>query len=205
VYGVGADVLDENAALNPVSLYARTKIASEKIILGMGDDYFSPTILRMATLYGFSPRMRFDLVVNTMTMRSFTERKIHVFGGKQWRPLLNVDDAAEVYIRCLEADIKDVANTVFNVGSDEQNYQIDDIAQMISESLGGVPIHRDDSSLDVRDYKVSFVKAGEKLGFTPKQTIQKACKQIYERLDDGTIKDPSQRIYYNHYFDATEE
>ena len=205
VYGVGADVLDENAALNPVSLYARTKIASEKIILGMGDEYFSPTILRMATLYGYSPRMRFDLVVNTMTMRSFTDRKIHVFGGKQWRPLLNVEDAAEVYVRCLEADIKDVANAVFNVGSNEQNYQIDEIAEIISTSLGGIPIHRDDSSLDVRDYRVSFVKAAELLGFKPKQTIQNASQQIFAKLDDGTIKDPSQRIYYNHYFDSTEE
>ncbi|MCI0550365.1 MAG: NAD-dependent epimerase/dehydratase family protein, partial [Anaerolineae bacterium] len=145
VYGVGEGVLDETTVLNPVSLYARTKIASEKIITSMGDEYFSPTILRMGTLYGYSPRMRFDLVVNTMTMKSFTQHKIAVFGGRQWRPLLSVDDAADAYIQCLEADIDDVGNQVFNVGSNDQNYQIDDIAHIISHSLGGIPIDRDHS------------------------------------------------------------
>jgi nucleoside-diphosphate-sugar epimerase len=128
VYGIGADLLDENAPLNPVSLYARTKIESEKIILAMGNEYFSPTILRMGTIYGYSPRMLFDLVVNTMSMKSFVDGKIQVFGGRQWRPLLAVEDAAEVYVRCLEADLQDVGNQVFlNVGSDTQNYQIDEV------------------------------------------------------------------------------
>ena len=95
----------------------------------------------MGTLYGYSPRMRFDLVVNTMTMKSFTDKKIQVYGGKQWRPLLHVEDAADVYIRCIEADLKDVGNQVFNVGSDEQNYQIDEIAEMVGTTLGGIPIH----------------------------------------------------------------
>ena len=140
VYGIGADLLDENAPLNPVSLYARTKIESEKIILGMGDEYFSPTILRMGTLYGYSHRMRFDLVVNTMSMKSFVDGKIQVFGGRQWRPLLGVEDAAEVYVRCLEANLQDVGNQVFNVGSDDQNYQIDEVAEIIGTSLGGIPL-----------------------------------------------------------------
>ena len=205
VYGVGADLLDENSPLNPVSLYARTKIASEKIILDMGNEYFCPTILRMGTLYGYSSRMRFDLVVNTMTMKSFTDRKIHVFGGKQWRPLLSVEDAGDVYIACLEADIKDVGNQVFNVGSNEQNYQIEEIARIIGSSLGDIPIQRDDSSLDARDYRVSFAKIQATIGFRPRQSIEKSSKTIYEKLDRGIIKDPSQKIYYNHYFDSSEE
>jgi nucleoside-diphosphate-sugar epimerase len=205
VYGVGSDLLDEQAPLNPVSLYARTKIASEQIILAMGDHYFAPTILRMGTLYGFSPRMRFDLVVNTMSMKSFTDKKIQVFGGSQFRPLLHVEDAAEVYIRCIEADIKDVGNQVFNVGSDEQNYQIDQIAEMVGTTLGGIPIHRDDTSLDARDYRVSFAKVRAVVGFRPAGSVQGAATAIYGKLQDGTIKNPAQRLYYNHYFDATEE
>jgi nucleoside-diphosphate-sugar epimerase/CBS domain-containing protein len=205
VYGVGADLLDEDAALNPVSLYARSKIASEEIIRRMGDEYFAPTILRMGTLYGYSPRMRFDLVVNTMTMKSFTDRKISVFGGKQWRPLLHVADAAEVYLRCIESDLKDVGNQIFNVGSDLQNYQIDQIAELVSTSLGGIPIARDNSTLDARDYRVSFAKVQDTLAFTPASGIDDAAKRIYTALEDGTIKNPAQRIYYNHYFDATEE
>jgi nucleoside-diphosphate-sugar epimerase/CBS domain-containing protein len=205
VYGIGADLLDEKAPLNPVSLYARTKIESEKIILGMGDDYFSPTILRMGTLYGYSPRMRFDLVVNTMSMKSFTDGQIQVFGGGQWRPLLGVEDAAEVYIRCLEADLRDVGNQVFNVGSDEQNYQIQQVAEIIGTALGGIPISRDNSNLDSRDYRVSFSSLTRTLGFVPQQSIADVARAILEKLSSGAIKNPSQRIYYNHYFDSAEE
>lgn len=205
VYGVGSALLNEEAELNPISLYARTKAASEKAILEMGDDYFSPVILRMGTLYGYSPRMRFDLVVNTMTMHAFSEGKILVLGGKQWRPLLHVEDAADAFIKCLEAKIQDAGNEVFNVGSNEQNYQIDELAQIISTSLGGVTIERESSSLDVRDYKVSFGKIEEKLKFQVQHTIQDACRDIYLKLQSGVIRDPKQRIYYNHYFDSTEE
>ena len=205
VYGVGTEALDEDSPLNPVSLYARTKIASERIVLGMGDDYFCPTVLRMGTLYGDSPRMRFDLVVNTMSMKAFTDKKIHVFGGQQWRPLLNVEDAASVYTACLEADLKHVGNQVFNVGSDEQNYRIDDIAGIISGSLGGVPIERDETSLDARDYRVSFARIQAAVGFRPHHSVEQSARTIYDKLVGGDIKQPAQRIYYNHYFDSTEE
>ena len=205
VYGVGADKLDEQASLNPVSLYARTKIESENIILGMGDEYFSPTVLRMGTLYGYSPRMRFDLVVNTMSMKSFTEREIQVFGGKQWRPLLGVEDAADVYIRCLEANLQDVGNHVFNVGSNSQNYQIDEVAAIIGSALGDIPISRDDSNLDARDYRVCFDKLAKVLQFKPQQTIDTAARIIFENLKSGVVRNPNQKIYYNHYFDSAEE
>jgi nucleoside-diphosphate-sugar epimerase len=205
VYGVGGNLLDEESPLNPVSLYARTKIESEKIILGMGDSYFSPTILRMGTLYGFSPRMRFDLVVNTMSMKSFVDRKIQVFGGRQWRPLLGVEDAADVYIRCLEANLEDVGNRVFNVGSDGQNYRIDEVAEIIGEALGNIPILRDNSNLDARDYRVSFARLEKTLGFKSQQNIRFAAQDIFEKLNSGVIRNPSQKIYYNHYFDSAEE
>ncbi len=205
VYGMGGSLLDEEAPLNPVSLYARTKIESENIILGMGDEYFSPTILRMGTLYGYSPRMRFDLVVNTMSMKSFIDRRIQVFGGRQWRPLLGVEDAAEVYVRCLEANLQDVGNQIFNVGSNNQNYQIDEVAEIIGNALGGIPISRDNSNLDARDYRVCFAKLNQMLGFTPQQTVDDAARKIWEKLQSGIIGDPTQRIYYNHYFDSAEE
>jgi nucleoside-diphosphate-sugar epimerase len=205
VYGIGDAVLDERAPLNPVSLYARTKIESEKIILGMGNDYFCPTVLRMGTLYGFSPRMRFDLVVNTMSMKSHVNGGIQVFGGNQWRPLLGVEDAAEVYIRCLEAGLEDVGNQVFNVGSNRQNYMIGDVARIISETLGGVPISHDRSNLDSRDYRVSFAKLEDVLKYAPAQTIGQAARHIVENLRSGVIKDPAHKIYYNHYFDSAEE
>jgi nucleoside-diphosphate-sugar epimerase len=205
VYGIGADLLDEEAPLNPVSLYARTKIESEKIIMSMGDEYFSPTILRMGTLYGYSPRMRFDLVVNTMSMKSFVNGQIQVFGGKQWRPLLGVEDAAEVYLHCIEANLRDVGNQIFNVGSDNHNYQIDEVSEIIGKALGGIPIVRDNSNLDARDYRVSFSKLKQVLGFTPLQTIAGSAREIFGKLNSGEIRNPAQKIYYNHYFDSAEE
>ncbi len=205
VYGLADRLLDEDAELRPVSLYARTKIASEKTILSMGDTYFAPTILRMGTLYGYSPRMRFDLVVNTMTMNAFSEGRIRVFGGRQWRPLLSVQDAADAYVLCIEADISSVGNQVFNVGSDAQNYQIEDIAQIIARTLGGVDVQHDHKSLDVRDYRVNFKKVHDVLGFQATDTVFAASRTIYSSLVQGLIPDPSQKIYYNHFFDVTEE
>ncbi len=150
-------------------------------------------------------RMRFDLVVNTMSMKSFVDGKIQVFGGRQWRPLLGVEDAAEVYVRCLEANLQDVGNQVFNVGSDGQNYQIDEVAEIIGTSLGGIPITRDNSNLDARDYRVSFDKLNQTLGFVPQQTIEERPGPFLTNCTRERFGIPAQRIYYNHYFDSAEE
>ena len=205
VYGQGDKILNENSPMNPVSLYARTKIASEESILSMANSNFAPTILRMSTLYGYSKRMRFDLVVNTMTLKAYADSKIQVFGGEQWRPLLHVDDAADVYLKCLEAPLKKVGNQIFNVGSEEQNYQIKIIAEIISISLKNVLIETLKSDTDNRDYKVSFQKVKKVLNFKTKHFIEESSKKIYSSLMNKEIKNPKARIYYNHYFDSTEE
>jgi len=205
VYGKGNNLLDENSPLNPVSLYARTKIASEQRIMDMANSSFSPTILRMGTLYGYSPRMRFDLVVNTMTMKAFLDKKIQVFGGNQWRPLLHVKDAARTYIKCLESPIDSIGNKIFNVGSEEQNYKIIEIAEIIKDSLKCVEIDVEKSSIDERDYRVSFNKIKDELNFKTNYKMYDAAKEIYENLQGGVIKNPLAKAYYNHYFDSTEE
>ena len=203
VYGVGGDKIDETSELNPVSLYARSKIESEKCILGLVDKNFSPTILRMATLYGVSPRMRFDLVVNIFGMLATKEKKISVFGGDQWRPLLNVSDAADAYIKCLEAPISVVKGEVFNVGSNSQNYQIKQIANMVKEQFPETEvIYTDkevvDGKMDKRDYKVSFDKINSKLGFEVEFDIKRSLQNIADMLNSGKIKDARDPIYYNH-------
>lgn len=206
VYGIGTEgMLDENAPLNPVSLYAQTKISSEEIIRNMADDNFAPTLMRMSTLYGYSPRMRFDLVVNTMTMTAFAEKKIHVYGGEQWRPLMHVKDAAEAYIKVLEADMNLIRGKVYNVGSEEQNYKIKEVASRISSVLKGVSVNLEHTSTDARDYRVSFKKIQDELNFTPGHTIEEAAKEIYQKLGSREIKNPKQKVYYNHYFDSSEE
>ena len=210
VYGIGKEVLDEDAPLNPVSLYAKTKISSELGILGMMDDNFAPTIMRMSTLYGWSPRMRFDLVVNTMTMTSFTEKKINVFGGEQWRPLVHVKDAAESYIKVLESDVDKMRGKVYNVGSEEQNYKIKEVSEIIVESIRKLPekkveLNIQKTNTDARDYRVSFKRIQDELGFKVTHSISDAALEIYGKLDSGEIKDPKQKVYYNHYFDSSEE
>lgn len=210
VYGVGKDILDEEAPLNPVSLYARTKITSEESILAISDRSFKPVIMRMSTLYGFSPRMRFDLVVNTMTMTAFTEGKITVFGGSQWRPLLSLPDAADAYIKVLKADLSKSAGKIYNVGSEEQNYVIADVAKLVAEGIKNasgkdIPINIEGDSIDARDYRVSFRKIQTELGFGVSHTIPQSAAEIWGKLESKEIKDPKQKVYYNHYFDSSEE
>jgi nucleoside-diphosphate-sugar epimerase len=210
VYGIGKEVLDESAPLNPVSLYAKTKISSEQSILQLVDDKFAPTIMRMSTLYGYSPRMRFDLVVNTMTMTAFADNKINVFGGEQWRPLMHVKDAAKAYIKVLEADINDIKGKVYNVGSEEQNYRIKEVSSMIGKTISetsgkDVPVNIEKTNTDARDYRVSFKKIQDELGFKVEHTVEEAAKEIYGALKSHEIKDPKQKVYYNHYFDSSED
>ena len=118
---------------------------------------------------------------------------------------MSVNDAAEAYVRCIEADLASVGNQVFNVGSDDFNFQIETIAGMIAQTLGGIDVLHDHKSLDVRDYRVSFKKVREVLGFQAADTVAAASRTIYSNLEKGLIPDPSQKIYYNHFFDVTEE
>jgi nucleoside-diphosphate-sugar epimerase len=200
VYGAmkGHAELDENAPLNPVSLYARSKIHSEQGILSLEDENFSPTILRMSTLYGYSPRMRFDLVVNTMTKTAVCEKQITVHGGgKQWRPLLNVDDAAEAYMLCLEAPIDKIKGQIFNVGSSRQNFQIMAIAKAVQSIVPGAKLKVDGSTADARNYVVSFKKIEKVLKFHARQTVEASVQRIQESLVNGEIKNPDDARYYN--------
>ena len=108
VYGASDELLDEYSTLNPLSLYARSKIASERVLMGMADDRFNPVILRFGTIYGFSGRTRFDLVVNLLTAKAIVEGQITVMGGDQWRPFVHVEDAALAVFKVLEAPLDSV-------------------------------------------------------------------------------------------------
>lgn len=201
VYGEGSDKLDEDAQLNPVSLYARSKIESEKGILDLADDNFSPVIFRMATLYGLSPRMRFDLVVNAFAKKATLEGKITIFGGDQWRPFLHVEDAARAYIQCLETSLSRLA-PVFNLGSNEQNYQIKEIGEMVKKIFPNVIIEIKikgdiDGREDRRNYNVIFDKIETELGFKVNKKIEDALVEISRALQTGIIKNPNLHIYYN--------
>ncbi len=200
VYGAmnGQKELDENSPLSPISLYARSKIQAEEGILELEDENFSPTILRMSTLYGYSPRMRFDLVVNAMSKTAVIDKKISVHGGGlQWRPLLHVDDAAESYIRCLEASRQDIKGEIFNVGSREQNYQIRQVGEIVKKCIPDADLLVEGETTDPRNYFVSFNLIEQKLKFKVAQTIEKSVLRIKKAIEDKEIKDVNDSKYYN--------
>lgn len=194
VYGASASEkeLDENSALNPVSLYAESKLTCEKMLLEMMDENFSPVIFRMGTLYGASPRMRFDLVINLLTAKATVDKEITVFGGDQWRPFIHVDDAAEYYVECMEIPLEKIRGQIFNIGS--ANYKILEVAKIINSDIPDSKLAITEQVNDKRDYKTSFKKANFIFKFKPKKTINDAVKEIKNMPDVETYKNG---IYHN--------
>jgi nucleoside-diphosphate-sugar epimerase len=196
VYGASSspgDKLTEDSALNPVSLYAETKIECEKSILEAMDENFSPTILRMATLYGYSPNMRFDLAVNIMTGHAVFDKKITVFGGDQWRPWLHISDAAQGFITCLKSPLDKIRGEVFNILS--ENYKIIDVANIIKSVCKKADLQVSKKITDKRDYNVSFGKIARKLNYQPKIKLKEGVSEIKKIINNGLIKDYKEQKY----------
>lgn len=200
VYGVSDEPLDERSELRPVSLYARSKIASEKVLLNMADDRFTPVILRFGTIYGLSGRPRFDLVVNLLTAKAVVDGQITIFGGEQWRPFLHVDDAAEAIALVLKAPLPLVRNQIFNVGSNDQNYQIKQIGEIIHRLVPEATIVYQEGSTDRRNYWVNFNKIRRTLNFTTRWTVEQGVQQIIEAFRSGRIRDYRDVRYSNFEF-----
>jgi len=179
--------LTEESPLNPVSLYAETKIKCEQSILEAMDENFSPTILRMATLYGYSPLMRFDLAINLLTARAIFDKKITIFGGSQWRPWLHLQDAATAYILCLESPIEKIKGEIFNVVS--ENYKIIDVGKIINSICPEARLEISRKVIDKRDYNVSFAKISQILHCRPKKKLTDGIKEIKGVIDKGLISD----------------
>lgn len=200
VYGANSDlVLNEGSWLNPVSLYARTRIQSEEMLLKHADS-MGVVILRLATVFGFSPRMRFDLIVNTLTMHAIHNKKMQVFGGNQWRPNLHVQDAADAFICGLEAPAEKVDKGVFNVGSNESNYTILDIAKLVHRHVPQAALEIKGDVTDPRDYRVSFDKIRSVLGWEPRFTVEDGIREIAEALRSGRITEPLAEVYHNYRY-----
>src|SRR5438876_3350436 len=142
VYGASDYLMDEHAQVGPISLYAQTKVDSERLLLNAKCAVFHPTILRLATLFGMSPRPRFDLVVNLLTARAIRMGKITIFNGEQWRPFMNVYDAARAFVVCLEANLDVVSGEIFNAGSYGLNHRLSEIAESISKIIPAVDVER---------------------------------------------------------------
>lgn len=198
VYGASEELLNEKSTLNPVSLYAKSKIASEEVILRLADDRFAPTILRFATIFGVSPRLRFDLVVNFLTARAMAEKSITIMGGQQWRPFIHVADAADAIVRCLEAPAIVVRGEVFNVGSDAENYQIAQIGELVKRVIPDVEVITAGGDADRRNYRVSFRKFEGHVGFVPTRTVASGIDEIKQAVEQGIVGNYLSPKYSNH-------
>ena len=196
-YGIQEGIMYEDSPLQPISLYARLKMQAEQEILGLADADFRPTILRMATIYGFSPRMRFDLVINVLSLHAWANNRIKVYGGKQWRPLVHVEDAARAYVMCLQADLEAVGGQVFNVGDNEQNYQVGALGEMVADVFESVEVETIPQTPDLRDYRVNFDKIGQELGYQVQYSVRDGIQGIRRALEGGLFPEPADGKYYN--------
>lgn len=198
VYGASDELLDEGSALEPVSIYARSKAESEELLMALAGDGFSPIVLRFGTFYGPSPRPRFDLVVNLLTAKAVSEGEIRILGGEQWRPFVHVQDGATAIARCLEAPVEATGSEIFNVGSDEQNYTLKQIARTIEELIPEVRVIYEPPAATEANYRVSFSKIRDRLGFTPSRTLADGIAEIQATLESGAIPDFLETRYSNH-------
>lgn len=199
VYGANHQVADESAELNPLSLYAETKAEAEKLIVNKHKNYL---IFRLGTLFGVGDnhsRMRFDLVLNLLTMKAARGEILKVFGGGQWRPLLHVKDAAEAILFALQNNLNGVYNSSY------KNFMIKDIAQEVQNTLNQIDnreVKVEYTNLkfeDLRNYKVSSAKLND-CGWKPKYELASGVKEIYQRIQESRVKDLDHPLYSNAAF-----
>jgi nucleoside-diphosphate-sugar epimerase len=200
VYGFQNEIISEESIPNPLEAYGKSKLLMEKDTLALADDSFTVSILRPGTMYGFSPKMRFDLVVNGMTWALQEFSKINVMrDGNQWRPNVHVKDVCQVINTLIECERENVQKEIFNVGANDQNYQILPLAKLIGDSIGkpyelgwyGEP--------DTRSYKVDFSKLKEKLNYNINYTVNEASRAIYNALEEGLTKKDEKTSVVNWY------
>ena len=188
VYGQGeTPKLDEQSPTNPISVYAKSTLEAEQQNLGLADNNFSVTSLRNATVFGLSTRMRFDLVVNLMTLTAFQKRRIIVMGGGlQWRPLVHVSDVSSAFLKVISAATSSVKNEIFNIGLG--NYQIKNLAYLVREELPfPIEIEIAPDDVDKRDYNVLFDKASQKINFSAKVNVNEGIREIHSALKGGKV------------------
>jgi nucleoside-diphosphate-sugar epimerase len=182
VYGVADDVVDENSPLDPQTAYAKCKAMVERDVGELADDNFSPTFLRNATAFGASPRMRFDIVLNNLAGLAWTAGEIAMTSdGTPWRPLVHALDIARAIELVCVAPRERVHRQVLNVGSNEQNYRVRDIAEIVGDVFAGCTVSFGDPSADNRSYRVAFDKIVDVLpDFTCAWDARRGAAQLYD-------------------------
>ncbi|MBZ5630761.1 MAG: NAD-dependent epimerase/dehydratase family protein [Acidobacteriia bacterium] len=196
VYGATDVEMDENAAVQPVSLYGQTKVDSERALLDAKNDTFHPTILRFATVFGLGYRPRFDLVVNLLTAKARQEGVITIYNGQQWRPFIHVRDLVEATVRVLESPVRLVSGEVFNVGDTRLNHTLTEVADVIRAAFPNVRVEHIDNA-DRRNYRVNFDKLVSRTGFRARYTLRDGVEEIRNAFDERLITDYTDLRYHN--------
>lgn len=186
VYGASDKVLDETSETNPLTAYAKAKVLNEKYILDVADRTFTPIIFRNATVYGPSPRLRFDLAVNNLAGLAYTTKEIKMDSdGTPWRPFIHILDVCQATLIALSAPIESINKQIVNVGDTSSNYQIKDIAEVIKKVFAGSKVSLNKEGADKRNYKVNFDKIKEVLpGFVCRNDIEKGARELLSVFDE---------------------
>lgn len=188
----------ETSELKPVSLYAELKVKFEKFILEeKKDSPMCSTSLRFSTVYGFSPRIRFDLTVNEFTRNATINGQQEIWGAQFWRPYCHVEDLARAVVLVLESEESKVKANVFNVGSTEENYNKGMIISEVCKVVPNVVVEYVESAEDPRDYRVNFDKIKNELGYTITKTVPDGVKEIYTLLKTGIVTDSFAQKFRN--------
>jgi len=189
--------VDETSELSPLSLYARTKVAVERAVMDQPDGELCATCLRFATVFGVSPRMRFDLTVNEFVLEMVHKKRLTVFGEQFWRPYVHVSDVARAIAAVLEAPAEQVAGEVFNVGSTRQNYQKKQLVELIRPHAPDAAVEFVHKQEDPRDYRVSFAKMEKALGCAVSRTVEDGIAETVSLVKNNIINDHENPRYKN--------
>ncbi len=193
----GDAVADEEWELNPISLYAETKVAAELDVLAQSGNGLATTCLRLATVYGTSARMRFDLTVNEFTRDIALGRELVVYGEQFWRPYVHVQDAANAMALVVESPVDTVSGNVYNVGNTEENYRKLDIVELLRERMPSADVTYVRRDEDPRDYQVSFEKIASELGYSTALTVPEGIDEVTSLVQSGLLDDPYAAVYRN--------
>ncbi len=206
VYGFLEDIADENTPTNPLTTYAEANVSVERDNLFLKDEKFTPTALRLSTAFGYSKKMRLDIAINAMTYYAFHTGKVRLMrDGNQFRPFVHVNDISEAIIRTMESDKDLVSGKTYNIGADELNVKLRDLAEIVKKNVGIQSEIEWYGDPDVRSYKVSFAKSLKELNFKAKTSIEEGVREILEKLKSGELKDCLQMHtvdYYKSILDA---
>ncbi|GAA4434668.1 NAD(P)-dependent oxidoreductase [Bremerella cremea] len=187
----------ETSPLNPLSVYSRSKVEAEKQILASASETFHPTVLRLSTAFGISPRMRFDLLVSDFTLAAYREQKVVIYGGQFWRPFVHTQDIARAIQMVLDSEPETVSGEVFNIGGDENNVQKMQLGEMVQQEVNGTEIETIPAGTDPRSYRVDFTKAKSRLGFVPQWSVRDGVTEVHACLQENRWSDPKDARHFN--------